>query len=297
MQVSIENEYMRVTADAKGAELAGIYLKKSQREALWQGKEEGYWNRRAPLLFPHCGRLKDDILRYEGREYRSTQHGFLRDMTFVPEKQLPEEMSFSCNYTEETLEKYPFRFKAVVTYRLEGEKLLSLVTIENVEKTREMYFSMGFHPAVNCPFAEGKTIEDYTLVFEREESPRELIHSLETGYNTGETRTIFENSRRWPLREHMFDADSIAVDNLKSRWVKLEENETGRGILFDIEKFPYVLFWTCMTHPVKYLCVEPWHGINAYQDEKGEFSQKPGVRRLAPGESFEAALGITFVED
>ena len=297
MQIAIENECMRVTADTKGAELAGVYLKKSQREALWQGKEEGYWNRRAPILFPHCGRLKDDTLRWQGKNYRSTQHGFLRDMEFTPLRQGEGEMSFSCRYSEETLQKYPFQFEAVVTYRLEGEKLSHLVTIENLDKTQELFFSLGFHPAFHCPFEEGKTLEDYTLVFEREESPREIVHSLETGYNTGETRTLFENSRRWPLYENMFDEDSIAVDNLQSRWVKLEENGTGKGIVFDIETFPYVLFWSCMAHPVKFLCVEPWHGINAYQDEAGEFSEKPGVRRLAPGARFEACLGMTFVED
>lgn len=297
MQKIIENEFMRVAADTKGAELASVYLKKSDREALWQGTEEGYWNRRAPILFPHCGRVKDDALIYEGKTYVSKQHGFLRDMEFSVGECTDTEMSFVFTDNEETQKRYPFHFEAVITYVLQGEKLLHRCKITNRDAEKPMYFSLGYHPAFNCPFSEDKTFEDYSLVFEKKETPHEIIHSLETGYNSGELRQIFENSECWALKEHMFDQDSIAMSDLDSKWVKLEENGTGKGIVFDIEKFPYVVFWSCMAHPVKFLCVEPWYGINAYETDKGEFSQKPGVRSLAGGAAFEAELGITFVEE
>ncbi|MEO6697641.1 MAG: aldose 1-epimerase family protein, partial [Gammaproteobacteria bacterium] len=67
----------------KGAELQS--LKQSDGlELLWQADPK-VWPRHAPHLFPIVGRLPNEILRHEGKNYTLTQHGFARDLNFICE--------------------------------------------------------------------------------------------------------------------------------------------------------------------------------------------------------------------
>jgi len=59
----IENEFLKIEVCSIGAELFSIYDKKKNVEYLWQG-DPVYWKRRAPVLFPIVGNLKEDIYIY-----------------------------------------------------------------------------------------------------------------------------------------------------------------------------------------------------------------------------------------
>ena len=48
MQIILENEELKVTINRFGAELAGIFGKKQQREYLWNADAK-YWKRSAPI--------------------------------------------------------------------------------------------------------------------------------------------------------------------------------------------------------------------------------------------------------
>ena len=51
----------------------------------------------------------------------------------------------------------------------------------------------------------------------------------------------------------------------------------------DFSEFPMVAFWTMANGNAPYICLEPWHGCAAREDESGDFADKPHVIRLAPG--------------
>ena len=80
----IENEFLRVEINPSGAELQSVIDKKNKIELLWNG-DPAFWSRRAPLLFPIVGKLRDNTMNYLGKQYQMSQHGFARDAAFLPE--------------------------------------------------------------------------------------------------------------------------------------------------------------------------------------------------------------------
>jgi galactose mutarotase-like enzyme len=78
---TLENKQIKIKVDTQGAQLQELILKSDQKNYLWHGDSK-YWGRRAPVLFPIVGRLKDDKYLYNGQEYKMTQHGFARDNEF-----------------------------------------------------------------------------------------------------------------------------------------------------------------------------------------------------------------------
>lgn len=54
-----------------------------------------------------------------------------------------------------------------------------------------------------------------------------------------------------------------------------------------------VAFWTKPGAP--FLCMEPWHGCAAYENESGSFQDKPHIITLAPGERKELAYAFTLL--
>ena len=64
----IENDYLSVEINEKGAELYSIKSKKTGIEYLWQGNPE-YFNYRSLVLFPFCGRVFGGKYIFENKEY------------------------------------------------------------------------------------------------------------------------------------------------------------------------------------------------------------------------------------
>ena len=79
MRYTVENEFLRVEVDSLGAELASVVDKASGAQMLWQG-DPAVWPRRAPILFPYCGKLVNGSFTVEGKTYAGGQHGFARDL-------------------------------------------------------------------------------------------------------------------------------------------------------------------------------------------------------------------------
>ena len=77
---------------------------------------------------------------------------------------------------------------------------------------------------------------------------------------------------------------------LRSGGVSLLHRETGRGVQLDFHEFPMVAFWTKPEAP--FLCLEPWQGCAAWDNESGKFEDKPFCTTLEPGR--EKALTYAF---
>ena len=131
MNTSIENENLKLEISTFGAELQKIENKKNGKNYLWHG-DKAFWGRRAPVLFPFVGALKNKEYCYHDKVYQMGQHGFARDMEF------------------ELLEKYPFEFCLKIGYELQENKIKVMWKVEN-QGTQMMYFSIGAHPAFCVP--------------------------------------------------------------------------------------------------------------------------------------------------
>ena len=76
MEYQLKNELLTVTVSEEGTELQSV-LAADGTEYLWQG-DAAYWKKRAPHLFPVCGRLTGGRTAMDGEECRMDTHGFFR---------------------------------------------------------------------------------------------------------------------------------------------------------------------------------------------------------------------------
>ena len=108
MIVTIQSHVLTVDIDTLGAQLASIRTRDGE-EYLWQGDPD-IWARRAPILFPFIGRLKDSTYALQGTPYTISTHGFARDMVFSLADQGEDHISLQLTDTPETRKVYPFSF-------------------------------------------------------------------------------------------------------------------------------------------------------------------------------------------
>jgi len=291
MEYRIENDFLRVCIQSKGAELCSVIKKETGEEMLWQA-DPAVWERHAPILFPYCGRLKDGKFTHKGVTYEGGQHGFARDMEHTLAEQGTDCITLCLEANALTMEKYPFAFKLLSTYRLSGETLHHTVRVEN-DGDEDMPFAFGYHPAFLCPFDEKHKASDYVLRFDTPESPVVIETGEEDGLVTGETCVFFQNETDIPLADGMFDHDSTCFSRLRSKTFSLVEKDSGRRVSVNIEGFPYVLMWSAKG-PIRYVCMEPWHGLPDTRTASGVWNEKPDTVRLAPGQGWDCDLAMTF---
>ena len=153
MRYTIENEHLKCEIALHGAEVKRLIRKSDGREMMWCG-DPAYWGRTSPVLFPFVGAVKDKTYRYEGKSYTVGQHGFARDKDFLLESQTDTEIWFRLTESEDTLVVYPFRFILRIGYRLEESTLRVMWEVLNPTE-KELWFSIGAHPAFAVPSLQG----------------------------------------------------------------------------------------------------------------------------------------------
>lgn len=288
MKVLIENETLLVEAKTRGAELTGIRLKSDGAEYLWQAGPE-YWARHAPVLFPIVGAVAGNKYSFGGREYAMKNHGFARDREFALAGCTPSSAIFRFVSDEETYETYPLRFTLDIGYALSENAVEARYAVLNGD-TRDMWFSIGAHPAFNCPLVPGQAFEDYYLEFEREETlDRQFVNS-ENLLVSGRREPFLRNERIKPLTKGMFSGGAYILDGVRSTSVALKGRNTGKSVTVRFPGFPYLGIWAPDGAP--FVCMEPWHGVSEATDFKGDLTRKRGILKLGPGEAFESRYEI-----
>jgi len=267
---------LSATVKADGAELCSL-RDAAGRELLWQALPA--WPRHAPVLFPIVGRLKDDRLRHRGQEYRLTQHGFARDRRFA----WAETSGASCRLVLQddaaTREIYPFAFRFAVDYVAAGDTLSVIYAVTNTGDEM-LPASMGAHPAFNWPLAAGIAKDAHVLQFDADEPAP--IRRARDGLIMAETFPTPIQGRVLKLSEALFAANAIILDRVASRSVRFTA-PGAPAIEVGWDGFPELGIW--MPPGADFLCIEPWHGMASPVGFDGEFSDKPGLFILAPGET------------
>lgn len=287
--ISISNETLKATFNTKGAELNSLVNQKNGNEYIWQANE-AHWARHAPVLFPFVGKLKNDGYVVHGHEYSLGQHGFARDREFSILKHDQEVCSFSLKSDEKSLSVYPFQFELIITYKLDENRLLIQYEVWNHDK-KEMYFSIGAHPAFNCPHTSGKSRSDYSLRFEKSETAEK--HLLDDGLFNGKTQLMLDDNRTLPIADNLFDDDALVFKNLKSSSVTMNDGEKDM-LQFDFKGFPYLGIWS-KNRNSPFICIEPWFGLADHIDHNQELSSKEGIISLNSTEKFECEHAIKIL--
>jgi galactose mutarotase-like enzyme len=267
----------RITATvlAHGAELCSL-KNADGLELLWQAGPQ--WPRHAPLLFPIIGRLKNDQLRHRGKTYPMTQHGFARDQRF----EWGERGSTSCalvlSDSAATRARFPFAFRLEVTYSVRGADLD--VTLEITNTGAEVLpVSIGAHPAFNWPLLPGTAKENYTLAFSDDEPAP--IRRLKDGLLRARPEPTPIQGKTLALSERLFVDDAVILDQPSSHAVRYAADK-GPSLEISWEKFRELGIWS-KPGGAPFLCIEPWRGFASPADFDGEFSDKPGVMKIATG--------------
>jgi galactose mutarotase-like enzyme len=265
------------TIKADGAELCSLMTAQGL-ELLWQAGAA--WPRHAPWLFPIVGRLKNDTLHHRGQSYSLTQHGFARDLRFQWLAREPQSCALQLTDSETTRQRYPFAFRLVITYRIAAGRLDCTVEIEN-PGNEVLPASFGAHPAFNWPLQPGIAKESYSLTFPQPEPAP--IRRLAGGLMRVETEPSPVQGAVLPLSERLFDADAVIFDRIASRSVRYAG---PGGPVLDIgwSGFRELGVWS-KPGGAPFLCIEPWRGYASPVDFDGEFTDKPGLMQIAPGQS------------
>lgn len=269
----IKNDFLTVEIANKGAEIQSIKDKEGN-EYIWTGDPE-VWASRTPITFPICGGLKEDKFIYLGKEYILGKHGYVKKLDFELESSTSDSSVFLHKSNEETKKSYPFDYEFRAKYSLCGNTVC--VIYETTNKTDgEMYMSVGGHEGYLCP--EG--IEEYSVVFEKKET---LNSYTLYGNLLGHDYTCLgENTDRLKLKYEYFAIDALVFKDLKSRKATLINDKTGRKIELDFADSPYFVIWT--KPGAKYVCLEPWNGVQDPIDSNMDITQKEGIVKLAKGE-------------
>ena len=276
MTFELKKGNLRATARTLGGELVSLKDEKG-REYIWEG-DPAFWAGQNPVLFPIVGSLKDGKVDIGGKIYEMGRHGFARGAEFTPAEQGEDFVTLELRENEETLKCYPFPFSLKVTHRLLEDGFSTTFAVTNTGSV-PMPFCAGGHTAVRIP--EGERFEDFDLVFDMPEQADSHLLNAQGIIRHDGRKPMLDGSRIALNYDDFAQMDTIIFSMLRSGNVSLVHRETGRGVRLDFHQFPMVAFWTKPGAP--FLCLEPWQGCAAWDNESGKFEDKPFCAVLQPG--------------
>ncbi|MGL4819108.1 MAG: aldose 1-epimerase family protein [Bacilli bacterium] len=286
--VWIRNEDVEVAVNPKGAELSNFKDVASGAEYMWQG-DANFWAGRAPILFPIVGRVHDNTYTYEGKTYSLTNHGFARHSTFTVFEQGTDFVTMQLVSSDETRAVYPFEFDLRITFKLDGRALSVTHDVKNTGAT-PLVFTIGGHPAFNCPLEEGLTFSDYTVSFTKEESVG-FLPITANGYIAPESEPA--KVKDIPLNAHTFDNDALIYEGYETAEMSIHSSKGTRGVKVAFDGFPYVGIWS-KPNCAPFVCIEPWMGHSNVEGFSGAFEEKVGMITLPANDTWQGVYTISI---
>lgn len=275
MLTVLKNSNCSLTISTLGAEPQSFIL--NGIEYIWNG-DKAHWPRRAPLLFPVTGPLREDSVAVNGVQYKMPGNGFARDTEFTLVSTTDDSATYVLTDNEYTRQFYPLAFKLTVTYTLKDATYTASCTIE--APSEDIYFTYGWHPAFSLDI-NGKDcpLETYSLSFSQNERLDRRyqvngIFNVEKDFLVGDT---IELSRKET------DKGPIALWNVKSDEVTLTSTQGEHGVTATLGSFDTFVAWTPANN-AQFICLEPMYSFGD-ASRPLEMSQMYGIRKLSKGET------------
>lgn len=292
MELTLHSGKLTAVVTTDGGELISL-KEESGLEHIWQG-DPAVWKGRNPNLFPIVGKLRDGKVYAGDFLCEMPQHGLARQRAFQLGAYGEDFAEFVLAADETTRLQYPFDFLLKVRHTLLANGFETQFTVEN-RGEQPMPFCIGAHTGFNCPMEPGKTLEDYVLRFSDEEDTATVPFSA-GGYPNLGTGKLPLQGREWTLRYEDFDReDTLIFDGLRSKQVTLLPKNGGKGVQMDFSGWPMLAFWTKPHANAPYLCIEPWQGCAAGENEDGTFIGKHHCVTLESGASWQRAFCVALV--
>jgi len=271
--MKLENQNLTLEISLQAAEMHSLVFKATQKEWIWSG-DPTYWAQRNPILFPIIGSTYDKLIHLEDQITTMGNHGFTRHALFKLEKSSPTAITLSFESTEETLRQYPYLFKLWVTYTLENDRVVIQYDIENRD-TKDMPFSFGLHPAFKTKFngSNGTQIVEFPCLEKKlpisilQESKHQQLH----------------------FTDHFFESTpTLILEAIASPYVTLIELQDQMSI--STTGYRWLAFWK--KPQASFLCIEPWHGHDDFEERKQAFKDREGTLILQAGHTFTSSVSL-----
>ena len=289
----LKNEKLTIRVNWQGAELASIKSNSTGKEYIWQA-DPSFWNRHSPVLFPFVGRLWDDKYRYNGTEYKMSQHGFARDKRFTLTQKKDSEVYFELTSTPETLKVYPFHFALTIGYKISGNKVEVIWKVRN-NGFEVMPFQIGAHPAFNyIDFEESDDLKGYFAFDIKSDLLSSIIKDKGCVSNDKETISL-DSEGLLAINNHTFDKDALVLENEQVRKVVLMSKDKKPYIALHFNA-PLVGLWSPPSKNAPFVCIEPWYGRCDSIAYEGKIEDRAWTRLLEPGDIFETSYTIEINE-
>ncbi|WP_057936486.1 aldose 1-epimerase family protein [Algoriphagus resistens] len=291
MNFTLESTDLSVKINPVGMELSSIQSKTTGLEYLWQA-DPAIWKGHAPVLFPIVGALKGGYTTINGKKYEMPKHGLVRNSS-KPKliSHTNTTLALRLTWDEESLQKYPYKFQLDMVFSLVGNTLTIKHIVTN-QSDESMLYSIGGHPAFNCPLLPDEKYADYSIEFAQPETDATWLID-EAGLIKNQTKPFLENSSSIHLRGSLFDDDALIFKYLKSREVTLRHQSKGAILSVQFEDFEYLGIWAKPGAP--FVCIEPWLGIGDSSDSNQQFEEKEGLLNLEPNQSHVKTYSITIL--
>lgn len=286
MEWMLKNEVVSITVKDIGAELISLFDKKNNEERLWQGDSK-YWTGQSPILFPIVGSLKNGIYYFDGKQYALPRHGLVRNRCFNLLEKDNEQISFLIKSNEDTLKNYPFEFELCITYKLLADGVTIMYEVNNVSE-KNMYFSIGGHPAFNADIESGQI----QLMTNEKVYLQSYRMDIQEGLIKNEKFDVFNHEKEINLNFEWFKNNTLIFDAMELKAMVLMDKDSKRGIRVEFEKFPYAGIWT---PNAPFLCIEPWYGVTDTVDSIQKLEHKKGIQVLKPHQRFNCQFNIRLL--
>ena len=292
--ISISSNSLTASIDTMGAQL--MSLRKGESEYLWQG-DSNWWPRRAPILFPIVGVLKDSKAESAEGTISLARHGLARLNQFEVVEQSPSSVTLQLKSTEETLKSYPYDFELKLIFSVAGDTLTQSYKVTNPANV-VLPFTLGAHPAFNIPIpgVEAASLDQYYLLFTRSWTSYGPSITDEGLCDYATPQRLVVDSDTLPLSWELIDREkTITLEDVPDRRITLaanmEASSEAHGIQMEFDGFDYLGIWSAAPG-CPFVALEPWCGIADTVDTDGIFEHKPGIICLDPAQSITKTMNI-----
>lgn len=219
-----------------------------------------------PVLFPISSYLENETYTYAGQAYQLKQHGFARNLAGrVIDVQADEHsasIAIEVVHNEETLIRYPFQFKLVMTYTLNEQGLSVHAAITNLD-SKTMPFYLGYHP--------------YFYVADKEKL---LLNVPAQSYRDMVAGSVVHGSFNLQQPE-----SNAIYEQLQASRCEMIDQARGLKVALEFDEvYQYVVLWALEGKP--FICMEPWMApVNGMNVGKG-------IQQLAAGETHSSTVRI-----
>lgn len=218
-----------------------------------------------PVLFPTPGKLDGDAWRYDDRTGAMKQHGFARNLPWRVLQQSSHSLDLVLTETAQTLQQYPWPFRAELHVELRGARLRIDTRIGNTG-SEPLPYALGFHPYFQAANKAGVRIP------------------------SGATRA-FDNVVKRIVPFAGFDLTQSEVDlhllDHPGREAALELADGARIIVRGSADIARWVVWTLADR--EFVCLEPWTAPG------NALNTREHLIVLAPGERHLTTVEIEFV--